>query len=136
MGLAPGERVPLLTTGEAGFVSSATPLLLALARLSEVRAFPDEVSFAQTTAHAPVAVVGPVRLALLVQVDVAAESARLGKEIDRLLGEIAKAEGKLGNDSFVARAPAAVVEQERARLADFKQALARLQTQRQRMAQG
>jgi valyl-tRNA synthetase len=136
MGLAPGERVPLLATGDAGFVSSAAPLLLSLARLADVRVSSDEISFAQTTAHAPVAVVGPVRLALLVQVDVAAEMARLGKEIDRLLGEIAKAEGKLGNDSFVARAPAAVVEQERTRLADFKQALDRLQAQRQRIEQG
>jgi valyl-tRNA synthetase len=133
MGLAPGERVPLLTLGEAGFVQDAAPLLQALARLAEVRVLADEAAFAQATAHAPVAVVGPLRLALLVQVDVAAESARLGKEIERLRGEIAKAEAKLGNESFVARAPAAVVEQERARLADFNQALARLQTQRQRL---
>ena len=68
------------------------------------------------------------------QVDVAAETARLGKEIERLKGEIAKADAKLGNESFVARAPAAVVEQERARLVDFRQALARLQDQQVRLA--
>jgi valyl-tRNA synthetase len=83
---------------------------------------------------APVAVQGQARLALKVEIDVAAERERLAKEIARLQGEIAKAEGKLGNESFVARAPAAVVEQERARLADFTATLAKLQQQHQRLA--
>ncbi len=133
MGLPPGERVPLLTFGEAAFVQAATPLLQALARLSEVRVIDDEHAFAQATQAAPVAVAGPLRLALHVQVDVAAETARLGKEIARLEGEITKAEAKLGNESFVARAKPAVVEQERARLADFRQTVARLQDQQARL---
>ncbi len=133
MGLPPGERVPLLTYGEAGFVQAAAPLLQALARLAEVRVMDDEAAFAQATQAAPVAVAGPLRLALHVQVDVAAETVRLGKEIARLEGEIAKAETKLGNESFVARAKPAVVEQERARLADFRQTVARLQDQLARL---
>ena len=48
-------------------------------------------------------------------------------------GEIAKAKVKLGNESFVARAPAAVVEQERKRLEDFSSTLAQLQSQRARL---
>ena len=129
MSLPPGERVPLLTLGDEAFVAAAAPLLQALARLAEVRPLADEATFASATTAAPVAVNGGLRLALLVQVDVAAESARLGKEIARLQGEIVKTEAKLGNESFVARAPAAVVEQERARMADFKQSVGRLQEQ-------
>ena len=133
MGLSPAERVPLLTLGDEAFVQSAAPVLQALARLAEVKALPDEAAFAAATQNAPVAMCGGLRLALHVQVDVAAEQLRLDKEITRLQGEIAKADAKLGNESFVARAKPAVVEQERARLADFRQALERLQGQRSRL---
>jgi len=133
MGLPPGERVPLLTLGDDAFVQSAAPVLQALARLGEVRPLADEAAFAAATPNAPVAVTGDLRLALFVEVDVAAEQVRLDKEITRLQGEIGKAEAKLGNESFVARAPAAVVEQERGRVADFRQNLERLQGQRSRL---
>ena len=133
MGLPPGERVPLLTLGDEAFVASATPLLKALARLADVQLLADEHAFAEATQAAPVALNGALRLALHVQIDVVAETARLGKEIARLQGEIGKAESKLGNQSFVARAPAAVVDQERARVADFKQAVDRLQGQLSRL---
>ncbi|MBL8333052.1 MAG: valine--tRNA ligase, partial [Rubrivivax sp.] len=134
MGLNPGERVPLLTHGDAAFMAEATPLLKALARLAEVRVVADEAAFAQATRMAPVAVQGDARLALHVEIDVAAETARLAKEIARLQGEITKANAKLGNASFVDRAPAAVVEQERARLADFTRSLEGLKAQQERLA--
>jgi len=70
-----------------------------------------------------------VRLALQITIDVAAERLRLAKEITRLEGEIVKAQSKLGNEGFVARAPAAVVAQERARLEEFGQTVVRLQDQ-------
>jgi valyl-tRNA synthetase len=66
---------------------------------------------------------------LKVEIDVAAERERLSKEIARLQGEIAKASGKLANESFVARAPAAVVEQEKERVANFSATLAKMQEQ-------
>ena len=134
MNLSPAERVPLLTFGDADFVAAAAPLLKALARLADVRPLADEAAFAAATEAAPVAMAGTMRLALHVQIDVAAERARLFKEITRLQGEIVKAASKLANDSFVARAPAAVVASERARTADFKQALERLQDQHDRLA--
>jgi valyl-tRNA synthetase len=136
MGLSPGEKVPLLAHGpaaDAAFADHAAPLLKALARLSEVRVMADETAFAAATRAAPVAVQGELRLALSITIDVVAEQARLDKEITRLDGEIAKAEAKLGNASFVERAPAAVVQQEQQRLAGFRQALGRLQEQRQRL---
>jgi len=134
MALSPAERVPLLTYGASAFIDAATPLLKALAKLSDVRRLLDEAAFAQATRNAPVAVQGDARLALEVRVDVAAEHARLAKEIARLQGEMAKAEAKLGNQGFVARAPAAVVEQERRRLAEFSQTLRRLKDQAARLA--
>ena len=128
MNLSPAERMPLLTTGDAEFIRQAAPIIQALGKLSEVQVL-DEAAFAAATQMAPVAVHGEARLALHVEIDVEAEKARLGKEITRLQGEIAKAQAKLGNESFVARAPAAVVEQEKQRVADFGATLERLQGQ-------
>ncbi|MGA0610124.1 valine--tRNA ligase [Caldimonas sp. KR1-144] len=134
MGLSPAERVPLVTIGDAAFVGEAAPILKALAKLAEVQVMVDEVAFAAASANAPVAVQGEARLALKVEIDLEAERTRLSKEVQRLEGEIAKANAKLGNESFVARAPAAVVEQERARVADFSATLARVRSQLSRLA--
>jgi valyl-tRNA synthetase len=132
MNLSPAQRVPLLVHGDA-FAAEAAPLLQALARLSEVRLVDDEAAFAAATAAAPVSVVGAARIALHVEIDLAAERERLGKEIARLEAEAAKAQAKLGNESFVARAPAAVVAQERERLEGHHAALARLREQLSRL---
>jgi valyl-tRNA synthetase len=123
MKLSPAERVPLLIEGDDGFLMQAAPLLKNLAKLSEVHLL-DPSGFAEATKLAPVLVLGNAKLALEVQIDLEAERARVAKEVARLEGEIVKAQGKLGNESFVARAPAAVVEQEKKRLLDFEQQLA------------
>jgi hypothetical protein len=59
-------------------------------------------------------------------IDLDAEKKRLDREITRVEGEIRKCQGKLASDTFVANAPAAVVEQERARLAEWTTATRRL----------
>jgi len=136
MGLSPGERVPLLLHApatDAGFVADATPLLGALARLSELRLLDDEAAFAKATASAPVALVEGLRIALHVEIDVEAEQARLAREIARTEAEIDKSRARLDNAGFVARAPAAVVEQERERLANFSRTLAGLRAQAARL---
>jgi valyl-tRNA synthetase len=72
---------------------------------------------------------GDARMSLYMEVDVGAEKARLSKEIARLEGEIARANGKLSNEAFVAKAPPAVIEQERKRIAEFGDAVAKLTVQ-------
>ena len=71
---------------------------------------------------------------LKVEIDVKAETERLTKEIKRLETEIAKANGKLNNEAFVAKAPPAVIEQERKRLAEFSAMLERVLIQLQSLA--
>ncbi|WP_298050232.1 valine--tRNA ligase [uncultured Paenalcaligenes sp.] len=128
MGLPPSERVPLLVQGDADMLERNTPYLKALAKMAEV-----EVHEQLPDLGAPVQVVGTTQLMLHVEVDVEAETARLTKEIDRLTIEINKANGKLNNASFVERAPAAVVEQERERLNSFTQTLEKIQGQLARL---
>ncbi|MBL8371362.1 MAG: valine--tRNA ligase [Burkholderiaceae bacterium] len=133
MNVSPATRLPLYAVGDAAFMRMAGPVLQALAKLSEVRVFDDEASWAAAAQTAPVAVVGDTRLCLFIEIDVAAEKVRLGKEAARLEGEIAKAGGKLANEAFVAKAPAAVLEQERKRLADFTATLAKIRDQLARL---
>jgi valyl-tRNA synthetase len=106
------------------------PYLKALARLESV----DVVDQLPSDSPAPVQVVGAVRLMLKIEIDRTAEVARLDKEIARLEVEIAKARNKLGNASFVQRAPAAVVTQEQARLTGFESTAGQLKAQRARIA--
>jgi len=133
MNLSDAERMPLLTDGDAAFIAEVTPLLKALAKVSEVRVIEDEAAFAEATRLLPVAVEGGVRLALLVEIDVGAERDRLTKEITRLEGEIVKAERQLGNENFVSRAKPEVVEQMRSRLAGFVETVARMKAQREQL---
>jgi valyl-tRNA synthetase len=142
MNLSPAEKVPLrISTENIQSLNRDTQLdlrleglerqqiaasLKSLAKLSEV-AF--ERSLGEEAKRSPVQTVGDLQLMLVVQIDIEAERARLSKEIARLQAEISKARAKLDNEGFVARAPAAVVGQEKERLTGFETALARVQGQ-------
>jgi valyl-tRNA synthetase len=129
MNVSPATKLPLYVLGDAAFMKSAGPVLQALAKLNEVKVFDNEAEWTQAAAAAPVAVVGEARLCLFMEVDVAAEKIRLRKEVARLEGEIGKANGKLSNEAFVAKAPPAVIEQERKRVADFEATLLKVNAQ-------
>jgi valyl-tRNA synthetase len=135
MNLSPGKAITLLYSGgrESDRVRAAR--------------FADAIAFLARAGSqawveggeapaASAAVVGDLTLLVPLAglVDPEAERSRLAREIKRVEAEIGKCRGKLGNDSFVANAPAAVVDQERQRLADFSSELAGLKQQLERLA--
>jgi valyl-tRNA synthetase len=133
MKLSPSVRVPLIVEpgNDADRVAAQgfAPYVQLLGKLSEV-----QIVDALPESPAAVSIVGTTKLMLKVEIDVAAERERLSKEIARIEGEIAKANGKLSSESFVARAPAAVVAQERERLDNFSATLAKLTEQHAKLA--
>ncbi|MCM2346129.1 valine--tRNA ligase [Acidovorax soli] len=129
MNVSPSTRLPLFVVGDTDFMRGVAPVLQALAKLSEVKVFDDEAEWSKAAQAAPVAVVGDARMCLYMEIDVAAEKARLTKETTRIEGEITKAHNKLSNEAFVAKAPPAVIDQEKKRIADFGATLARLRDQ-------
>ncbi len=127
MKLSPAVRVPLLveaSSADKAKMEAFAPYVQMVGKLSEV-----QIVDALPESPAAVSVVGTTKLMLKVEIDVKAERERLSKEIARLEAEIAKASAKLSSESFVARAPAAVVAQEKERVANFGATLAKMQEQ-------
>jgi valyl-tRNA synthetase len=124
MGISPANKVPLIASGDATKLALYAPYLKALAKLEDVSILAE-----LPEADAPVMLVDDFKLMLKVEINVAEESSRLSKEIARIGAEISKANSKLNNESFVARAPAEVVAQEKARVAEFSASLEKLKVQ-------
>lgn len=135
LGLSPARAVPLLLLGEQASdrdrIDRFAAQIAFLCRLESSQWLDSENA---VPAAAP-AIVGDLRLFIPLEglVDLGAERTRLDKEIKRIEVEIAKCNGKLGNDNFVANAPAEVVTQERQRLSDFSTQLGGLRQQRERL---
>ncbi|HQX64309.1 MAG TPA: class I tRNA ligase family protein, partial [Dokdonella sp.] len=135
MNISPGKQIPLLfAKGDAedhARIDRFASQIAFLARTECQRWLAD----GEDEPASASAIVGDLRVLIPLAglIDVDAEKARLGKEIKRIEGEIGKCNGKLGNATFVANAPAAVVDQERQRLADFSSTLAGLREQLARL---
>ena len=131
MNVSPAARVAALIVGraETDAAGDLFEYLKALAKLSETRIV-DELP----RSDSPVQIVGDLRIMLDIRIDPAAERERIGKDISRHEGEIARLKPKLANAGFVDRAPAAVVAQERSRLATLESTLEKLRTQLERLS--
>jgi valyl-tRNA synthetase len=135
LGVSPGKQVRLLLQdGNDNDRKLADRYASQLSFLLKLEAIEWLATDGQAPASA-VAIVGELKLLVPLEglVDLDAERARLDKEIKRVEVEIAKCNGKLASDTFVQNAPAAVVEQERKRLADWNHQLAGLREQRAKL---
>ncbi|MER2511660.1 MAG: valine--tRNA ligase [Nitrosomonas ureae] len=130
MKLSPALKVPLLAVGDSQMLTKYSPYLLSLAKLSNI----EIQSGGLPAADAPVAIVRDFKLMLRIEINVEAERERLSKEITRIQIEIAKAQTKLSNPSFVKQAPATVVAQEKERLATFNKKLDHLTIQLKKLS--
>jgi len=122
----PKDRISFYITGEPSTATASA--MISLARAVDLRVVSE-----LPKSESPVAIAGPHRVMPHVEIDPQVERERLGKEIARLDGEIGKAKAKLANASFVERAPAKVVDQERERLAGFEATLAKVRQQLERL---
>ena len=135
MNIAPGKAIPLLLAdGDAEDRRRTGKFSAQIEFLARCEA-PRWLSSSEEEPAAAAAVVGNLRVLIPLAglIDLDAERARLTREIARIQGEIRKCEGKLGNANFVDHAPAAVVEQERARLADWNAQIDALRGQTEKL---
>ena len=129
MGVAPAARVPLYVADYAETLPAHKEAIAGIARLSEVH-------FAASLPEmdAPVSVTPSGKVMLHIEIDRAAEKARIAKEIEKTESDLAKQRAKLGTASFVERAPPAIVEQAKKLLAETEAKLADLRSQLAKLA--
>jgi valyl-tRNA synthetase len=135
MNVPPAARTPLVLVGSEVALG---PRLAAHAAAIERLARVDGISTADQPPKGSAQIVAAgatAALPLAAVIDVAAERVRLGKEVTRLDGEITRIDKKLGNESFVARAPEEVVESEREKRAAYAADRERLEAALARLTQ-
>jgi len=118
------KDIRFVIKGAPDWVAAESKVLALLVGAGEIML--DSAYDAPKGTPAAVTSVGEVYMPLEGLIDVDAERARLTKEISNVQVEIKKCEGKLGNASFVDRAPAEVVVQEKARLEEWRAKLLQL----------
>jgi valyl-tRNA synthetase len=118
------KDVRFIVKGALAWLSGETKVLALLAGAAEIVL--DSAYEAPKGTPAALTPVGEVYLPMEGLIDVEAERIRISKEIEKIKIEVKKCEGKLGNASFVDRAPPEVVEQEKARLVDWNAKLGQL----------
>jgi valyl-tRNA synthetase len=124
MGLSPAQKAPLLIEGDSARLNVFLPYLKPLAKLSDasvLEKLPED--------DAPVAICNDARMMLKVEVDPVAEQARISKDIGKSEIELAKLVAKLQKPGYVERAPAHLVERDRAQLIEWTERLVKLNQQ-------
>ncbi len=135
MDIPPSRRFDVLLThasvDDLAKLERTRHWLMRLAHLGDITPLGD-----QAEPEAAVALLGDLRILVPMAglIDVAAEAVRIDKRIHKVSDDLKKTEAKLSNERFVANAPPEVVDQERARLADFKHQLSELDSQRARLS--
>ena len=124
MGVAPNVKAPLFVEGSAE-LEGLLKYLPSLTRLTEAKLV-DSLPEAE---DAPVAVCNGARLMLKVEIDKAAETARLSKEAEKLQKALDKLNAKLSKPGYTEKAPAHLVEKDKADLAELEDKMAKVQTQ-------
>jgi valyl-tRNA synthetase len=124
LGVQPAVKVPLYIADAPDHVKAHSESIKAIARISELHIVAE-----LPTRDSPVTITPSGKVMLHVEIDKAAEKLRLEKAKARTGAEIANARARLSNPTFVDKAPAAVVEQERKRLADKEAELAQIVAQ-------
>ena len=122
MGIAPNVKAPLFVEGSVP--EALLKYLPALTRLTEAKT----VDRLPENEDAPVAVCNGARLMLKVEIDKAAETARLSKEAEKLQKALDKLNAKLGKPGYVDKAPAHLVEKDKAELVELEEKMAKVQS--------
>ena len=121
MGIAPSVKAPLFveSTDNLADYLKYLPMMARLTEATQVDTLPE-------SEDAPVAVMNGARLMLKVEVDKAAETARLNKEAEKLQKALDKLNAKLSKPGYTDKAPAHLVEKDKAELAELKEKMAKV----------